>query len=650
MKSKIIAGFFLIISSYIVKAQNCDGYIKTSDSLSISEFFAINGNSDIICNASTANGNRMVRMSANGIILWVKPLTGWGYFGCDGNNIFYLSDSTSNGVTDFYLKKYDLSGVVVNTVSLPVDAQFWDMEIDGNGNVVLLALANDTLVIGGNTLIPTPPSGGMQENMVLIKYNSNFSVAWSRFAYSAASYPGSNYDELITDGATGDIYLTMSGGNTGTAVDFGNSVTGTTSGYVLTKYNPSGVAQWTKTGIPSPPILDNWKVIGGNVYIFTLINGTGVQVDLTVHSVSTGSVVATHSTTVNSTFWPSSYFDNSNIYVVGNDPSGATFIEKYNHSLISINKKIFGNTTGGFMSAVNLRVLNSHIYFGTGDFKNHFYYPPFNDFQIAANDSVRFYGKTDVNGNLFPTNFLGNDDNILCGQNHTIDVTTNPSPFNLNASDLLYTYAPSQGLSVIAPGHYIASPAATTEYTFTVTSGGTCTYKDTVNVNVGLLSAFTYTVNNMVVNFSKQNAGCTSFIWDFGNGNTSTINPNPVVTYASPGTYGICLQCNSSSNCMQCINLTVPSFGSGGVGINEYANHGVYKVYPNPTLGKLKIIDEGLTRAKTTRVKIVDIVGKEVASLPYNEEIDISVLEAGIYFLTLFEDNNLIFTEKIIKE
>lgn len=49
---------------------------------------------------------------------------------------------------------------------------------------------------------------------------------------------------------------------------------------------------------------------------------------------------------------------------------------------------------------------------------------------------------------------------------------------------------------------------------------------------------FSYTVNGSQVSFTNTSSGATSYVWNFGDGNTST-NTNPVHTYGGSGTYSV---------------------------------------------------------------------------------------------------------------
>ena len=51
---------------------------------------------------------------------------------------------------------------------------------------------------------------------------------------------------------------------------------------------------------------------------------------------------------------------------------------------------------------------------------------------------------------------------------------------------------------------------------------------------------FSYSKNGLTVTFSNQSTNADSYQWSFGNGQTSS-QKNPMITYASEGTYSVCL-------------------------------------------------------------------------------------------------------------
>ncbi len=92
----------------------------------------------------------------------------------------------------------------------------------------------------------------------------------------------------------------------------------------------------------------------------------------------------------------------------------------------------------------------------------------------------------------------------------------------------------------------------------------TVTYCDSIVVNnsTNCMSAFTYTGagSSLSVSFTDQSSGgITSWLWDFGDGNTSTAQ-FPTYTYAAPGTYNVCLSVSNGllgCTAMWCQPVTV---------------------------------------------------------------------------------------------
>jgi len=105
-----------------------------------------------------------------------------------------------------------------------------------------------------------------------------------------------------------------------------------------------------------------------------------------------------------------------------------------------------------------------------------------------------------------------------------------------------------------SPGQYIVCLIAT----------NVCGISDTicqpVDVCFTTIADFTVTTNLFTADFSDNSEYVTSWIWDFGDGNTSTIN-NPSHTYATTGTYTVCLvvsgDCNADTICSS-VDICIP--------------------------------------------------------------------------------------------
>ena len=73
------------------------------------------------------------------------------------------------------------------------------------------------------------------------------------------------------------------------------------------------------------------------------------------------------------------------------------------------------------------------------------------------------------------------------------------------------------------------------------------------------------------------------------------------------------------------------------------------KISPNPTDGALRI-STTLDVTHDLKVKLTDVLGREIKQMEYKDEIDISDIEKGIYFLNLYKDKRLLTSKKIVKE
>lgn len=83
------------------------------------------------------------------------------------------------------------------------------------------------------------------------------------------------------------------------------------------------------------------------------------------------------------------------------------------------------------------------------------------------------------------------------------------------------------------------------------------------NAQVGCHAVFGYhhSAHSLAVHFSDASTSghaITSWLWDFGDGHTSTVQ-NPTQTYAHHGTYHVCLTIHDAHGCTHtsCHQLTV---------------------------------------------------------------------------------------------
>jgi len=115
-------------------------------------------------------------------------------------------------------------------------------------------------------------------------------------------------------------------------------------------------------------------------------------------------------------------------------------------------------------------------------------------------------------------------------------------------------------LSAPAGFSYVWSNGATTQtinattagsYTVTISSARGCTAVSAamaVTVNPNPTADFTFTVNGAKVDFANTSSGANTYLWNFGDGQTSTAAAISH-TYAAPGSYNVCLTANTTAGC-----------------------------------------------------------------------------------------------------
>ena len=157
---------------------------------------------------------------------------------------------------------------------------------------------------------------------------------------------------------------------------------------------------------------------------------------------------------------------------------------------------------------------------------------------------------------------------------------------------------------------------------------------------------FSESISGNIATFTNSSSSVNStlnYSWDFGDGNTSSIQ-NPSHTYATNGTYTVTL---IASNCIFSDTITnTIQIGTNSMEENTNTN---FEFYPNPTTHQIAInVEKQLLGSVYT---IYDYTGKSILSgkiLSEQSVIDLVDLSKGIYLLSIGE--NLERTFKVIKE
>jgi gliding motility-associated-like protein len=133
-----------------------------------------------------------------------------------------------------------------------------------------------------------------------------------------------------------------------------------------------------------------------------------------------------------------------------------------------------------------------------------------------------------------------------------------------------YAWTPATGLSATNIANPTANPSVTTTYSVVI-SNGVCQKTETVTVEVNqkptanFATALTETcANTALVTLTNTSTTGMSYLWDFGNGITSTSQVPTPFRYTVAGTYKISLVVKNAANCetMTSQNIIIPAIAT----------------------------------------------------------------------------------------
>jgi PKD repeat protein len=160
----------------------------------------------------------------------------------------------------------------------------------------------------------------------------------------------------------------------------------------------------------------------------------------------------------------------------------------------------------------------------------------------------------------------------------------------------------------------------------------TLTLQNAVTAQSVPTSGFTYSANLGTITFNNQSLNASTFMWNFGDGNSSS-ETNPVHNYTANGTYTVeltAINVCGASTIQQIITVIV-------VGTNEVPWLNEFHLYPNPNTGAFTLEMSGLPHDEIEFVlfnAIGQTVKREVADFGTGtllRNFDYGQLPAGVY-------------------
>jgi hypothetical protein len=169
------------------------------------------------------------------------------------------------------------------------------------------------------------------------------------------------------------------------------------------------------------------------------------------------------------------------------------------------------------------------------------------------------------------------------------------------------------------------------------------------HIGSDLRAQFTFTANaGNVFSFTNTSTAATSFMWDFGDGNTS-VTSNPTHTYATAGTHVVKLIAFNAPLCSDTTFASVSTSPTAIENVNDASKY--FTVSPNPATDLLNITALKLPIARC-QLSITNCIGQQIyftKNVTANQQIDISGLNAGVYFITIKAGNSTVFKAKLLK-
>jgi hypothetical protein len=238
------------------------------------------------------------------------------------------------------------------------------------------------------------------------------------------------------------------------------------------------------------------------------------------------------------------------------------------------------------------------------------------------------YSECYINGGTEPTALVSaSTDSICAGDAVTLNLTPG------GGTNYTYNWASSPAGFSSTAQNPVVNPTVSTTYTVTVTSGG-CITATTVGITVVAPTTPSITQNGDTL-FASAGA---SYQW-YLNGNIIAGATNNTYIPTQSGNYTVVI-----TNAAGCESAASSPITVTIVAINRGLGAG-WMVYPNPTKGALRIVAPAASEFVVT---IADACGKRVLVGANAQVLDLSTLQPGLYFVSIYVGTLHVGTTKVM--
>lgn len=565
------------------------------------QIIKLKDNNFAIIGSSTGafQGIKLIKVDSSGNPIWQKSFFSpdiLHYNYCDSflesqDSGFIIAGNT--GYTSAYGR--DICLIKLNSAGDTI----WTKIYAGPSLAYYRAEANEIIhTSDGGYAITGNERGSWDKDVFLIKTDSNGNVQWSK------SYGGSDDDVGLS------LKQTEEGGFviTGYTSSFGN---GSRDVYLL-KVNSNGSLLWTRTyGGIFWDFANHIEVTNDNGFVVTGCSSNNV----------TG-------------------FD---LFIMKTDSSGNT---------------VWANTYGGDEDEVGISVkqINDGSYIVTG-------YT--NSYGLGQTDV--YLVKTDSNGNALWSNTYGGasddqgNDVIELTDGFVIVGTTRN--FSRGSTDVYLVKVDDSGKgtckqdtaqSIVNTLNWIQGTGGTES------SGNTIKIYPILSINqdtssydpcecVPPVAGFGVIIMGWWdVTFEDYSTWADNWFWDFGDGETSTLQ-NPGHYYEMDGTFNVCLTVSNdcgTDTCCHSVHL------ESGIGINETGSNELeIFIAPNPfdDFTEIKFVNKKIGKLNLSLINSLGQIVMQIENITGNEiRIKRNNLTSGLYYFKLFTDIHLVATGKLV--
>jgi PKD repeat protein len=141
----------------------------------------------------------------------------------------------------------------------------------------------------------------------------------------------------------------------------------------------------------------------------------------------------------------------------------------------------------------------------------------------------------------------------------------------------------------------------------------------------------------MTTAFTNAATGAATYDWNFGDGTAHAISTDPSHTYATSGSYTVCLTATSANSCTDSVCKNVVIADPTGIKTNE---GGRLSISPNPSQGLFNI-NFGEAVEGSVSIKVYSILGQEVRNFESRRAsastfvLDLTASDKGVYFIQI---------------